>query len=77
MALVGAGVNAKGYIGGFYIWLVSDAMLALLSLYQGLYGMFVLFAVYLLLAAYGIYEWKKKGIYFQPYQQRSRSRAPR
>lgn len=62
MALAGAGVNAKGYIAGFYIWLVSDALLALLSLYQGLYGMFVLFTAYLVLAAYGIYEWKKKGI---------------
>lgn len=53
----------RSYLEQWWLWIVADACSAVLCAAQGLWWMVLLYAVYSLSAFYGLYHWKKKGIY--------------
>lgn len=59
VALVGTVLNCKQIRACFYLWTVTNIMWFCWDFYCGLWSRCVLDAVQLILAIYGIYEWKK------------------
>ncbi len=53
----------KAYIEQWWIWIVADALSAILCATQGLWWMTALYAAYALSAVYGYYHWRKNGTY--------------
>ncbi|MCK5613164.1 nicotinamide mononucleotide transporter [Candidatus Pacearchaeota archaeon] len=57
--VIGAILNAKKSIIGFYIWLPTNIMWVLFSLRLAQYAQASLFAVYTVIAIIGIKNWRK------------------
>ena len=53
----GAILNAKLKVSGFYLWLVSNVILFVLSVSHGLYGIALLQTFYAGTCIYGICQW--------------------
>ncbi len=53
----------KAYMEQWWLWIVADALSAILCATQGLWWMTALYAAYALSAVYGYRHWKKNGIY--------------
>lgn len=62
VAIIGAILNAMAIRGGFSFWLVSNACLMTFAAMIDSWGIFTLFAVYSGISAYGLWDWKRKGI---------------
>lgn len=69
LGLTGALLNARKNIYGFHIWIVSNALMIIIYVFESMgvpftkgkwYGV-LLFAMYLLLSIYGIMQWRKEG----------------
>jgi len=69
LGLTGAILNARKNIYGFYIWIVSNALMIFIYVSESVgvpftegkwYGA-LLFAMYFLLSIYGIIQWRKEG----------------
>ena len=54
----GAILNAKLKVSGFYLWLISNVILFVLSVSHGLYGIAILQTFYAGTCIYGICQWK-------------------
>lgn len=54
---------AKSYPEQWVLWIVADALSAILCLKQGMEEMGILYIIYTLSAIYGYYHWKKSGKY--------------
>lgn len=61
-SLIGVVMNIRLDRRCFYIWTVTNACWCLVDYHKGLYAQAALFAVYFLLAVYGVYEWEKRKI---------------
>lgn len=59
VALIGTILNCKQIRACFYLWCVTNVMWLIWDACCGLWSRCVLDAVQLVLAVYGIYEWKK------------------
>jgi len=59
-AIIGAILNARGSIKGFYIWIVGNIGWVAYNLYIEEWALAALFVVYTLISTYGIYQWRKK-----------------
>ena len=59
-SIVGAILNARKRIEGFYVWTIGNAGWVIWALYHKIYPQAVLFAVYLGITIYGIYKWQVK-----------------
>ena len=46
----------------FWIWLVTNSMWLIIDFRAGLYAQAFLFAVYVLLAVWGLYRWSRKAV---------------
>ncbi|MBP7497264.1 MAG: nicotinamide mononucleotide transporter [Bacteroidales bacterium] len=57
--IIGTYFMAKKIIQHWFIWLFNDSICVVLYFYKGLYGFTILYFLYLLLATYGYFEWKK------------------
>ena len=57
--ILGAVLNAKKSIVGFYIWLPSNLAWAGVAMYKDLPAQAVLFVVYTVIAIIGILNWRK------------------
>ena len=55
----------KSYLAQWWIWIVADAMSTVLCATQGLWWMSLLYSLYTLSAFYGLYHWKRNGIYIR------------
>lgn len=53
----------RAYLEQWWLWIIADAMSAVLCAMQGMWWMTALYAAYALSAIYGYYHWKKKGQY--------------
>ena len=60
LSLLGAVLNAKGRISGFYIWIVANVGWVIVDLSHGLYSQAILFAVYTMISVYGIIQWSRR-----------------
>jgi nicotinamide mononucleotide transporter len=60
-ALVGVVLNIKRKIACFYIWFVTNTAWAIVDFYKGIPAQGILFTIYVGLAVYGIYEWRRSG----------------
>jgi len=60
LGILGAIINATKRIEGFYIWIIANTLWIYIGFKTKLYGMAILFFVYLLIVIYGIITWKKK-----------------
>ena len=59
-ALVGVILNIKKMRVCFYIWAITNFGWMVVDFYEGIYAQSALFAIYFLLALWGIFEWRKK-----------------
>lgn len=59
-SLLGVILNIKKKRSCFYIWTVTNGIWAGVDFYKGIYAQALLFAIYFLLALWGIYEWRKE-----------------
>ena len=53
----------KSYREQWLLWIVADSLSVLLCASQGMWWMAVLYLAYVAAAVYGLYYWKKHGIY--------------
>ena len=60
ICLTGTVLNCKKMIACFYLWAIGNVLWLAFDLYNGLYSRAALDIVQLMLALYGIYEWKKR-----------------
>ena len=61
LSLLGAILNARAKLVGFYVWIVANILWVAFDIYIGAYSQAALFVVYTLISAYGIYSWKRQG----------------
>jgi len=59
LALLGVILNIKKKIACFYIWFFTNASWCVIDFYKDIPMQGLLFAIYTLLAIYGIFEWRK------------------
>jgi nicotinamide riboside transporter PnuC len=57
--VIGAVLNAKKSIVGFYIWLPTNILWVLVSLRAAQYAQAALFSVYVVISIIGIINWRK------------------
>jgi nicotinamide riboside transporter PnuC len=62
VSLVGAILNAKGKIWGFYIWIPANIGWVVYDFCIGNPSQATLFILYTAITGWGIYQWKKKGM---------------
>jgi nicotinamide riboside transporter PnuC len=60
VSLLGAVLNAKKSIVGFYIWIPANLAWVGYDIYIGQYAQAVLFIVYTAISTWGIYQWRKQ-----------------
>lgn len=53
----------RTYLEQWWLWIVADTLSVLLCAMQGMWWMSVLYLAYVAAAVYGLYYWKKHGIY--------------
>ena len=59
-ALLGVVLNIKKKVACFYIWFFTNVSWCIVDFYKGIPMQSALFAIYAVLALYGIYEWREK-----------------
>ena len=55
----------KAYLQQWWLWIAADLMSTILCSTQGLWWMTALYALYTLSAFYGLYHWKREGVYIR------------
>jgi len=60
LAIIGAIINAKQSIKGFYIWIISNSILLFQSIITNEYNLTLLFIANLIINFYAIRNWSKK-----------------
>jgi nicotinamide riboside transporter PnuC len=53
----------KSYRAQWWLWVVADALSVALCVMQGMWPMALLYVVYVASAVYGLFYWKKHGVY--------------
>lgn len=59
LSILGAYLNAKKKIEGFYIWIISNIGWIIIDTIAGLYFQSILFVVYTIICIEGIIQWRK------------------
>lgn len=60
LSLVGVWLNIKKDVRCFYLWAITNSGWVLIDWQAGLYAQSALFAVYFVLALWGIIEWRRQ-----------------
>ena len=55
----------KSYRAQWWLWIVADALSVTLCAMQGMWTMALLYVVYVASAVYGLFYWKKHGVYLE------------
>jgi len=63
LSIIGVVLNIRKRKECFYLWTFTNAAWAIYDLSMGAYAQAALFAVYFILAIWGIFEWKTKSGY--------------
>ncbi len=58
-SVIGAILNAKGRIEGFYVWIAANTGWIVYNIINDEYALAALFAVYTIICVYGIRHWRK------------------
>ena len=58
----------KAYIQQWWLWILADTLSVLLCAMQGMWWMAALYLAYVAAAVYGLYYWKKRGVYLSDTQ---------
>lgn len=58
-ALLGAILNARKRVEGFYVWLATDLIGATFLYKQGLYYLACMYLLFAVSCIYGIWHWRK------------------
>lgn len=58
LSLIGVVLNIKKYRAGFMVWTVTNSYWAVYDFSIGAYAQSALFTVYLVLALWGLWEWR-------------------
>lgn len=53
---------SRKYIQQWYVWIVCNIISTYLYFSQAMYPTSILYSLYLIMAIYGIYHWRKKGV---------------
>ena len=61
LALIGAVLNARARVEGFYVWIVADALWIWWALGVEGYGLAALMLVYIAICIGGIRQWRRAG----------------
>lgn len=61
--IVGTVWLVRCYLANWWVWIFSDLISVVMCLMQGLYGLAVLYGVYLVMAFVGYVQWKRDGKY--------------
>ena len=61
LSIIGAILNAKKSIHGYWVWIISNLLWMVLALIRQDIAQAVLWIVYVVISIYGIYCWAKKG----------------
>ncbi len=59
LALIGAVLNARKRVEGFYFWLLSNGFFIWLNVTQRQWGETATFIMFTVVTCYGIYNWRK------------------
>lgn len=62
LAIFGAILNACKRIEGFVFWIISNFIWIFIGIHQKNYGMILMFSVYTIISAIGIYKWRRSNI---------------
>ena len=62
MGIIGAILNAKGKVSGFYFWIPMNIGWIILFVFKSEFAPSVLFAVYTVISVMGIITWKKNNV---------------
>ena len=65
LSLIGVVANIYNKAWCFILWIITNSFWCIYDLRQGLYSQAILFAVYMLLAVFGLYKWAKNGNEFK------------
>ena len=58
LSIYGVWLNINKRRSSFLVWMATNFCWSAVDYYHGLYAQSALFAVYFLLACYGLYEWR-------------------
>jgi len=61
LSFTGTVLNIQKRVECFYLWGFSNAAWVVIDFRSGLYAQALLFAIYLVLALYGLWSWSKGG----------------
>jgi nicotinamide riboside transporter PnuC len=59
-SLVGALLNARNRIEGFYVWTVGNVFWIILALSREMYGLLTMTLVFTVINFIGIYSWRRR-----------------
>ena len=59
LALIGSVLNARKSVLGFYFWIAANTLGCILFYALGLYYLLALYTIYVFIAIYGIFYWKR------------------
>lgn len=60
IAIIGSILNAKRNIVGFYFWLLSNFMYAMINAYLNIWAQSILFVFNMGVCVWGLINWKKE-----------------
>lgn len=63
MGIVGTWWLSRSYIQQWWIWIVANALSVIMCSMQGMWWMSALYVFYTASAAYGLWNWHRKGVY--------------
>jgi len=60
ISIIGAILNSKKDIRGFYFWIVANVAWVIIDFMKGIPAQSILFIIYTGITIFGIYQWKKE-----------------
>jgi nicotinamide mononucleotide transporter len=62
-SMVGTFFLSKSYMCQWFVWIVLNTITVGVFLYSGMYWMALMYVVYIILAIFGIRNWRRNGVY--------------
>ena len=62
-SMVGTFFLSKSYMCQWYVWIVLNVITVGVFLYSGMYWISLMYVVYIILALFGIRNWRRNGVY--------------
>ena len=64
-SMVGTFFLSKSYMCQWYVWIVLNVITVGVFLYSGMYWISLMYVVYIVLALFGIRNWRRNGVYVE------------